>query len=181
MASTNTAHVEVPGAPHKEQFPPFNSHTFPSQLFWLTIFFVLLYLMTAKLVLPRIGSIIEARSNTIAADEAEAERLRGMSESALAAYNKALADARNRAQALANERRARQQAEADEKRKALEASLNVKLAEAETSIAATKTAAMTNVRSIAEDAAGAIVQRLTGATPADETTRAAVADVLRRR
>ena len=38
---------------------------------------------------------------------------------------------------------------------------------------------MANVRGIAEDAARAIVERLTGAAPNDKTVAAAVADVLK--
>ncbi|MGB9657959.1 MAG: F0F1 ATP synthase subunit B', partial [Pseudolabrys sp.] len=36
-----TAHTEAPGG-HKGTFPPFDSHTFASQLVWLVITFVLL-------------------------------------------------------------------------------------------------------------------------------------------
>ena len=55
-----------------------------------------------------------------------------------------------------------------------------KLAEAEKSIAATKEAAMANVRAIAEDAARAIIERLIGSAPSDKAVAAAVADVLKR-
>ena len=55
--------------------------------------------------------------------------------------------------------------QADEERKRLEDQLAHKLADAEKSIAATRTAAMGNVRSIATEAAAAIVQRLAGITP----------------
>ena len=86
-------------------------------------------------------------------DLAEAQKLKDESDAAIAAYEKSLADARARAQALA----ARDPRQADgggrERRKALEAKLNAKLAEAEKTIAATKTAAMTNVRAIADEAA----------------------------
>ncbi len=55
-------------------------------------------------------------------------------------------------------------------RKALEDQLNVKLADAEKTIAATKQAAMGNVRGIAADAAKAIVERLIGTAPADKAS-----------
>ena len=57
--------------------------------------------------------------------------------------------------------------------------LNVKLADAEKTIAATKQAAMSNVRGIAEDAARAIVERLIGTAPNEKAVAAAVADVLK--
>jgi F-type H+-transporting ATPase subunit b len=87
---------------------------------------------------------------------------------------------RFRAQALANATREKQQAEADSKRKALEQQLDAKLAEAEKTIAATKSAAMGNVRSIATDATAAIVKRLTGTEPSGQAVTAAIAEVLKR-
>ena len=82
--------------------------------------------------------------------------------------------------AIANETREKQAAAADATRKTLEDELNVKLAEAEKSIAATKQAAMANVRVIAEDAARAIIERLIGSAPSDKAVADAVADVLKR-
>jgi F-type H+-transporting ATPase subunit b len=180
MAEPTTAHTEVPGAPHKAPFPPFERDTFPSQLFWLAICFIALYAMTARLVRPRVGGIIASRSDRIAGDLAEAGRLKSESEAAMATYEKALADARARAQAIASETRDRLQAAADRNRKALEDQLAGKLTEAEKAIAATKNAAMANVRGIATDAAAAIVTRLTGVTAPDSTVGAAVDAVLKR-
>ena len=54
-----TAHTEHPAG--HGAFPPFQSEHFPSQLFWLTISFVLLYALMAKIALPRIGSILAER------------------------------------------------------------------------------------------------------------------------
>src|SRR5690349_2896074 len=174
MAETTTAHTEAPGAPHKGAFPPFNRETFPSQLFWLVICFVLLYLITARLVQPRVAGIMDGRKNRISGDLAEASRLKAESEQAIAAYDKALADARTRAQTIASETRDRLQAEADRNRKSLEDRLNARLAEAEKTIAGTKTAAMANVRGIATEAAAAIVTRLTGVTAPGSAVTAAV-------
>lgn len=177
MAETHSTSVEY--AP-KGAFPPFQSETFASQLIWLAIAFVLLYLLMAKLALPRVAKIIEGRQKHIADDIAEAGRLKVQSDEAVAAYEKALADARARAQTIANETRDRQAAEAAASRKTIEDQLNAKLAEAEKSIAATKTAAMTNVRAIAEDAARAIIERLIGVAPSEKAVADAVADVLKR-
>ena len=146
---------------------------------WLAIAFVLLYVLMARLALPRVGAIIESRQKRIADDLAEAARLKSESDAAVAAYEKALADARTRAQAIANETRERQAAEAETRRKALESELNTKLAEAEKTIATTKQAAMGNVRAIAEDATRAIVERLIGSAPGEKAVAAAVADVLK--
>jgi F-type H+-transporting ATPase subunit b len=170
------AHTEVPHE-GKGQFPPFNPSTFASQLVWLAIAFVLLYALMARLALPRIRRILDDRDRTIKGDLASAEKLKAQSEDAVAAYEKALAEARGRAQAIANETREKQAAEAEAARKALEERLNARLADAEKAITATKQAAMSNVRDIAADAARSIVERLTGQAPDDKTVDAAVATV----
>ena len=59
-------------------------------------------------------------------------------------------------------------------RKALEEQLAAKLAGAEKTIASTRAAAMSNVRGIAADAAGQIVQQLTGVVPDAASVNAAV-------
>ncbi|BAR99609.1 ATP synthase F0 sector subunit b' [Blastochloris viridis] len=157
-------------------FPPFDKETFPTQLAWLGITFILLYVMMSKVALPRIGSILDERKTRIDTDIAEAAAFKRQSEAAIAAYEKALADARGRAQTIAGETRDRLNAEADVRRKELEAELAGKLAAAETLIAETKTKAMANVQAIAADAASAIVEKLIGKAPASDAVRAAVAD-----
>jgi F-type H+-transporting ATPase subunit b len=175
--ATNS-HTEQPSG-HKGAFPPFNKTTFASQLFWLVIAFALLYALMAKVALPRVGSIIENRQKRIADDLASAAALKAESDAAIAAYEKALADARARAQAIANETRDKQAAAADATRKKLEGELYAKLADAEKTIAATKKAAMANVRGIAIDTTKAIVERLIGKVPADAAVDAAVSDALK--
>ncbi len=173
-----TAHTEVPGG--KPVFPPFDTQTFPSQLVWLAISFVLLYVLMAKVALPRIGAIFDERSKRISGDMKAAQDFKDQSDAALAAYEKALADARGRAQSIANGMREKQAADSEAASKKLEAELHEKLAAAEQSIAATRASAMGNVGSIATDAASAIVQRLIGKTPADHEVAAAVGDALKR-
>ncbi len=168
-----TAHTEAEGG-HGGGFPPFESSTFASQLVSLLIAFVALYLIVSRLALPRVGSVLDARQNAIEGDLAEAQKLKDESDGALKAYESELAAARSRAQAIGNETREKLNAAAEAERKTLEERLAAKLAEAEKTIAATREAAMSNVRGIAADAAGAIVQRLTGVLPDGKTTERAV-------
>jgi F-type H+-transporting ATPase subunit b len=158
------AHTEADGG-HGGGFPPFESSTFASQLVSLLIAFVALYIIVSRFALPKVGGTIEARQNAIEGDLAEAQKLKDQSDAALKAYEGELAAARSRAQAIGNETREKLNASAEAERKALEAKLAGKLTEAEKQIAATRTAAMGNVKSIAAEAAGAIVQRLTGTAP----------------
>ncbi len=131
----------------------------------------------SRIALPRVASIFAERSKRISDDLAAANRFKEQSEAANAAYLKSLADARARAQGIANATREEQSAQAAATNKKLEAQLHEKLAAAEQSIAATRTAAMGNVASIAAETASAIVERLIGTAPAHPDVTAAVAEV----
>jgi len=175
-----SAHTEVPAGEHTSKFPPFDRETFASQLIWFAICFIALYVIMARIALPRLASILAARRQHVEDDLTTAHRLREDANGELAAYEKALADARGRAQSLANETREKLNAEAEGTRKRLEEELNAKLAEAEQSIATTKRAALANVRTIALDATGAIVERLIGRAPSGTAVQSAVDAVLKR-
>src|SRR5580704_13819942 len=159
-----TAHTEADGG-HKAPFPPFQKDTFASQLVSLLIAFVALYLIVSRIALPRVGSVIDARQDAIEGDLAAAQKLKDESDAALKAYESELVAARSRAQAISSETREKLNEASDAERKTLEQRLSVKLADAEKTIAATRETAMSNVLGIAADAAGAIVQRLSGVLP----------------
>jgi len=175
QAQTNQAGTEAHGGAHADVgFPPFATETFAGQLIWLAITFVVLYTLLSKLVLPRLSGIIENRRDLIAKDLDQAAAMKTRAEDAGAAYEKALAEAKGRAQALAQETRAKLSAESDAKRKVLEADLAKRLADAEATITAKKTEAMSHVRGIALEPATAIVERLTGKAPAPQAVEAAL-------
>src|SRR5580693_8337501 len=146
-AKGTSAHTEAGGG--KPAFPPFEKDTFPSQLVSLAIAFVALYLIVSRIALPRVGAVIDARQQAIDGDLAQAQKLKDESETALQAYESELAAARSRAQAMSAETREKLNAASDAERKTLENQLAHKLADAEKTIAATRTSAMSNVRSIA--------------------------------
>ena len=173
---TTTHSTEAHGKPG---FPPFQKEYFASQLVSFAIAFILLYVIVSKFALPRVGGVIESRLGKIEGDIAEAERLKGESDSAMQAYESELATARANAQAIGSDIRDKLNKQADAERKTLEDRLAAKLTEAEKSIAATRATAMGNVRSIATDAASAIVQRLVGAAPDAKAIEQAVAATLK--
>ncbi len=177
MAQAQTTHAatEAHGGAHEDvAFPPFATETFGGQLLWLAITFVVLYTLMSKLVLPRLTGIIENRRAMIAKDLDDASAMKTRAEEAGTAYDKALAEAKGRAQTLAQETRAKLSAESDAQRKALEADLNARLAESEATITARKAEAMGHVRGIARDTASAIIERLTGRAPAPQSVEAAL-------
>ena len=167
QGAETTAGTEVPhGADATGSFPPFDGTTYPSQLLWLAITFGLFYWIMTKVALPRIGGILEDRRDRIAGDLAEANRLKQETDVAIAAYEQALAEARNRAHAIASETREKLKADAEARRAAEEAKLNAKLAEAEQRIASIKDEALSHVGEIAGEATAALVETLISKAPA---------------
>jgi F-type H+-transporting ATPase subunit b len=145
--------------------PQLNPLDWGPQLVWLLITFGALYLLMVYVVLPRIGGVIEKRAAHIANDLAEADRLRRKTEEAIAAYEQALAEARQKAHAIVEEGRAKLNEETAKERAKLEAHLAKKSVEAEARIEAAKTSAMKDVNAVAADVAADIVRRLIGAAP----------------
>lgn len=168
-----TTGTEVAHTGHAKVFPPLNTQDFAPQIIWLAITFTALYLLLSRIVLPRIGEVIDDRKDRIKRDLESAERLKDETDKALKSYEKALSDARSNASSIAKDNQARLNAEVDRDRHKVEAELASKLAAAETSITATKTKAMQSVGEIAADTAAAIAGKLLGQTvTVDEAKRA---------
>ena len=91
-----------------------------------------------------------------------AERFKKETDAALAAYERALAEARAKASSMAKDMREKLAAETDKERSNVEGHLSAKLAEAEARIAATKTKALASVDEIAAETASAVVSKLLG-------------------
>lgn len=176
LEGTNTTvehQTEAHGA-----FPPFDASTFSAQLFWLAITFVALYLLMARVAIPRIGGILALRRDRIAGDLAAAEKAKANAEAAEADYDSALAAARANASAIAEKAREEARAAADKERSAIEADLARKLADAEARIGDIKAKALAEVGGIAGEATDAIVRRLLGAEVAASDVADAVAKAM---
>jgi F-type H+-transporting ATPase subunit b len=146
--------------------PQLNPLDWAPQLIWLLITFGVLYLLMVYVALPRIGAVIDARADRIAKDLAQAEMFRRETEEAIAAYEQALAEAKQKAHAIIEEGRAKLKAETAEQRAGLERDLAKKSAEAEARITEAKNRAMREVNTDAADVAADIVRQLIGVAPA---------------
>lgn len=168
-----TTGTEAPGG--ASNFPPFDPANVAPQLVWLVLTFGALYLLMSKVALPRVAGILHDRQAKIEGDVGEAVAKRKAADEAAADYENTLADAKGRAQALAQQTHARLAAEADAKRGALESELSAKIAAGEAEIESLKVKAMASVEQIAQETAAAIVEHLTGQKADPKAIAAAVA------
>ncbi len=138
-----------------------------SQLGWMVVIMVVLYLALSRWALPRLGQVLENRAQRIEGDLAAARQARDAAEQAVAALNRATQLAREASQATIAEAIAKAKAEARSHADAQNAQLSAKIAAAEAAIEQSRARAMASLPTIAEDVANALVHRLTGA-PADQ-------------
>lgn len=144
--------------------PQLDFHTFAPQLIWLAIFFVTLYVIMSRVALPKVTAVLEERENRLAGDRAEAARLRDEMTKAIAEYEQALTEAKQRAQAIAAKARAEIAADVAHQRASCDAQIGAKMTEAEKSIGLLKNEAATHIGEIAIETAQAVVGRLLGKT-----------------
>ena len=168
--------VLLPGvaAAAEKGMPQLHVPDFAPQLFWLAVSFVVLYVLMAKVGLPRIAVAIDRRRQQRGDDLARAARLKAEAEEASAAFQRTMAAARAEAQTLLKETSDRLAAAAAERQRALAGRLAEQIDAAERQIAATKEQALAEVRGIAIDVGRSVVEKLTGAAPDPERVAAAV-------
>ncbi|MGP1396374.1 MAG: F0F1 ATP synthase subunit B family protein [Inquilinaceae bacterium] len=154
--------------------PQFDPTYFLSQVFWLAITFVLLYLLMARVALPRIAEVLEQRSERIANDLERAEMVKKEADAVVEAYEAALAKARQEAAAVLAQA-GQEIAELSAKRQAeFSAKLADQTAAAEERIGRAKREAQAHVRDIAVDVASDIAGKLIGRAPDQQTVSRSV-------
>ncbi|MGE3332065.1 MAG: F0F1 ATP synthase subunit B' [Rhodospirillaceae bacterium] len=159
--------------------PQFDPSTFSSQIFWLVVTFVLLYWVVAKIAVPRIGEVLDQRARVIQEDLDRALALKGETDQAVQAYEKAMAAARDQAgehmRAVTNEAKATAEARTAE----LSAAVGKQVSEAEARIVKAKEDALASLRGIAAETAKDVVAKLAGLSPSQADLDAAVTAALK--
>ncbi|TPW31163.1 F0F1 ATP synthase subunit B [Martelella alba] len=173
-AGTETALEQATTHADKIVFPPFDVSTFPSQFLWLVITFGVLYFLMKRVIVPRVGAILEDRHDRIAQDLDEASRLNSEASAAMAAYERELAAARSKARDIAAAAAEKARAEADAERQKLESELAEKIAGASAHIDAVRAEALAEVGAIAEETTALIVTHLIGGRVAKADVASAV-------
>jgi F-type H+-transporting ATPase subunit b len=142
--------------------PQLDLATFPQQLIWLAITFVALYLVMRAVGLPRVGAVIAARRARIDGDLEKAAQMRNEAEAVIAAYEKALAEARMQAQITLRETTEQLNAVSAERQRKVVEVLGRETAAAERRINEAKQQALGSLRDIAIEATRDAAQKLTG-------------------
>jgi F-type H+-transporting ATPase subunit b len=151
--------------------PQLDPSIFPTQVFWLLITFTLLFLVVWKVALPRIADIRETRRTRIDSDLEKAQSLKDEAEEVLAAYERSLAEAADKAQSVHRNVADALLAERNKKLDEVGHAMAERLKEAEKNIQAAETAAVGDIRTVA----GELVQAATTQLGAGDTSQAEAA------
>jgi len=136
-----------------------------SQVVWGAVIFAVLYVLLARVGLPKVGEVIEERARHIAADLETAQASKARADAAAQEVSAATARARAEAQAAINAALDSAKQEASGRIAALNERLERQLRDAETQIDAARSAAMRALREVATETAATVIGRLTGAQP----------------
>ena len=154
--------------------PQFDPSTFASQIFWLVLTFSALYLLMANLFMPKIGDVLDQRQKRIDGNLDKANELKAETEAAIAAYEKAQAEARNYAIGVMKETSERLAKESENRNRELSQRLEAQIKEGEAKIMKAKVEALKQVASAANEVAGAIVGKIAGFAPSVDQVQASV-------
>jgi len=158
--------------------PQLDVTTFAPQLVWLTITFCVMFFIMWKVAVPKIADALETRQMRVEDNLKKAEDLKREAEATLAAYEKALTDARAQAHEDIQKIQNDLQAAAEKEEAEQTAKLEEKLAASEKAIAKEVAKAMENVRGVAIEVAVSAVERLIGDAPDMPTVEKAVDNVV---
>jgi F-type H+-transporting ATPase subunit b len=161
--------------------PQLDLATFPPQLIWLAITFVALYLVMRAVGLPRVGAVIAARRARIDGDLEKAAQMRNEAEAVIAAYEKALAEARMQAQITLRETTEQLNAVSAERQRKVVEVLGRETAAAERRINEAKQQALGSLRDIAITATREAAEKLTGVALDNARAASAVDGAMRER
>lgn len=137
-------------------------YTYLSQVFWLLVTFAVLLIVMWRVALPRVAAILHERQERIDADLRRAEELKNEAQTVLAAYEKAMAEARDKAQAAQREAHDALAKEAAARHAEVGARLKQEADAAEARIQRARDEALAGLRTVAADLAEAAVKRLVG-------------------
>lgn len=142
--------------------PQLDFTTWPTQLFWLVVTFLIGYLLMWRVVAPKISVVLDERRERITSDIEAAKQADADAKTMKAEYEAELDDARNKAADAARDAVAAAKAESDKTEADLAAKLAKKVKTAETKLASAREDALAGLNEAAQSATVDIVAQVTG-------------------
>lgn len=135
------------------------------QVIWGAVIFLVFYLVLSRVMLPRVGRVLEDRSARISGDLEVARAAKHDADNAVAELQLARKTATSEAQANLQKALDDEKHNTAKKIEELKARLATEIAEAEGNVAAEKQRALGALKDIAAETAQVLIERVTGVKP----------------
>lgn len=142
--------------------PQLDPTTFISQLFWLGVCFLALYIILSYIAIPKISKTLERREETILEKINLASTYRERAEDLLADYEKILTNAREKAHELTKASAQAIHTDIERQKREFLAKLNERLHLSEQELYRARVTARKDIASLSGDIAGVLLKKLTG-------------------
>ncbi len=149
----------------KAGLPQLDLTLYPGQLFWLAVSFGLLYFLVSRVAVPSIRSAQYKRQAKLQGDLADAAAANQKAEALRIGYEESLNAARAKASAALSEAAAAAAKDAMDRKEKHQQAMDRRLRDAETRIAAARERALAEVKSVAEDLAAVLVEKVASLNP----------------
>ena len=161
----------------EEGMPQLNPEFWISQIFWLTLIFGSLYVLLAKLILPKISNNLETRKSQIAENIEAAEKHREESDQKLKDYEKIVNDAKIEAKNMFNQAREQILRNINNKKESLEKEIDEEIIKAEKEILDLKEKSPEKINKIAIETSTDLIKQIIGAEVNNSNISAIVEDI----
>lgn len=157
--------------------PQLNSETWVPQIFWLTITFSILYVVIAKIVLPRLSASIEQRDDHVSDLIDGSKNLKDRAEEKYQEYLNLISVAKKESQELMSSNKKKLQDNFEIKKKEINKRLEVKLQEVEEEVKSFKKESIANIENISSAVAKELVQKISKTSVNDASANIIVKEV----
>jgi F-type H+-transporting ATPase subunit b len=151
---------------------------YQSQWFWLLLVLAAIYLFVGRGIVPKVEATVDQRDAQIAADLAEAERLRQEADATEHAWRERIDEAHAEALTLAQQAKDEASRDAEKRVSAADKKLAAKADDAAKALDQARRSALAEIEGLAVEAARDIVAKLTGVKVDEKAARAAVAGAM---
>ena len=174
VLTTSTKSAESGG------MPQLNPEFWISQIFWLILTFGILYILLAKIILPKISNNLETRKSQILENIETAEKQKIESENKIKEYETLINNGKNEARNYFNEARKKIIQDIDQKREKIEKDINQEIQNAEKEIIELKKSSPEKINKIATETSIHLIKQLIGEEINNSSISAIVEDLSRK-
>jgi F-type H+-transporting ATPase subunit b len=157
--------------------PQLDFTTFPSQIFWLAVSFLVLWAIMHRIAIPTIRGVLQNRQTRISEDLSKAEKLKEEAESAEADFTSVIVNARSKASATLSNVREEAAKESDKRHQKLDETFARQAKESEHRVEVIKNEAIEQMSPITVEVTQEILKKLINVNVDKSKVEKAVASV----